>query len=195
MSIPYTYTVTEANEQGIVLRYESPGRQPLSIGAHTPKAGESLEAVAKLYAPVPYWLDQEATRVVPALGTSGAFEPPQPEPVTLASTKANKLAELADWRWRLETAGLRIGGSSIRTDRESQALITGAYISLKDGLVPSVDWKAEGGSWVTLTLAEVAPIAQAVTQHVQACFSAEKALAAQIEACTTIEAVQAIVFG
>lgn len=193
-NIPYTYEVTEADENGIVLLFKSPGRPDMPVGAHTPREGESLDAVASMYAPIGNWLDMDRARVVPAVGATGSYAPPSPEPVTLESAKAQKLAELAAWRYEMEIAGINVAGSKIKTDRESQATLTGAFISLSQGLAASIDWKADGGQWVTLTLAEITPIAQAVVAHVQACFTAEKALAAEIRSMTSIEAVQSFTF-
>ena len=195
--IPYTYEVIDSSAQGMTLRYTSPGREPYITGTHAPTPGESVDAIAFQYSPVMQWMDQDAERVVVPVGTSGSWTPPappEPEVVTLASARAAKLAELAEWRYNQEVGGISIGGARIRTDRESQATITGAFISLSQGLATSVDWKAEGGVWVQLTLAEIAPLAAAVVAHVQACFSAERVLSEQIQAAQTIEAVQAIAF-
>ncbi len=98
-----------------------------------------------------------------------------------ADVFADKLAQLAALRFEKETAGLTVGGSSIKTDRESQAALTGAYTSLKNGLLATIDWKASGG-WVSLTLAQVEPLAQAVAAHVQACFTRERQHADAIQA-------------
>lgn len=98
------------------------------------------------------------------------------EDIPLATLKVTKLAELAAIRYQHETAGITLNGSTIKTDRESQALVNGAYsYSL---LNPSllVDWKAEN-SWVLLSAQAIAGIAGAVAAHVQACFSNEKDIA------------------
>lgn len=196
-NIPYTYEVTEADENGTVLVYRSPGRPDLAKGVHTPREGETLDGVAAMYAPIGEWLDMERARVVPQVGASGSYTPPADpanEPMTLERAKAEKLAELAAARYEREVGGITIGGARIKTDRESQATITGAFISLSQGLAQTIDWKAEGGQWVTLNLAQIQPIAQAVVAHVQACFTAEGQLAAEVAAASTIEAVQAIEF-
>lgn len=193
--IPYTYTIIEANEQGLLIQYESPGRDPVLKGAHTPAMGESLDAVAFQYSPIAEWLAADAQRAVPAVGTTGAFTPPAVPADTrtpLQKAKDAKLAELAAWRYEQEVGGIVIAGATIKTDRGSQATITSAYLSLSQGLISEVDWKAESGVWVKLTLAQMAPIAQAVVAHVQACFSTEAQLAAEVTACTTVEQVEAV---
>ena len=80
-------------------------------------------------------------------------------------------------------------GANIRTDRESQAQLNAAYSSLKNGLIESTFWKADGGMWVSVTLTEIEPIAQVVANHVAACFAAERA---HWEAIDQIDAVEAL---
>ena len=118
---------------------------------------------------------------------------PEVVPPTLAEVKMAKLAELAAARYTEEIGGIVVGSVTIATGRESQAMMTGAYVSLKQGLMQSVNWKGDDG-WVTATLTEIEPIAQAVGQHIQACFTKESQLAAQVAAAETVEAVNAIVW-
>ena len=118
---------------------------------------------------------------------------PEVVPPTLAEVKTAKLAELAAARYTEEIGGIVVGSVTIATGRESQAMMTGAYVSLKQGLMQSVNWKGDDG-WVTATLTEIEPIAQAVGQHIQACFTKESQLAAQVAAAETVEAVNAIVW-
>lgn len=101
--------------------------------------------------------------------------------------RAVRLQALADYRWRIETGGVTLpSGARILTDRESQAQLTSAYQSLAMPFVDSIDWKAVEG-WVTVSEAELRPIAQAVAQHVQACFKAERRVSKQIDATEDAE--------
>ena len=103
-----------------------------------------------------------------------------------------RLQELADHRWRIETSGVTLpGGARILTDRESQAQLTSALQTLTQPFVDSIDWKAADG-WVTVTETELRPIAQAVAQHVQSCFKAERQVSEQIAAAKGAEALHAI---
>lgn len=193
--IPYTYEIIKVDEQARVMEvvYTSEGRGSMHISARLPYQGESVEAVIDNFSPVAYWREKEAPVIVPSVGTSGAVTAPEPAPVTLESAKAAKLKEIADWRYAREVGGVTFNGVRIKTDRESQATITSAFISLSQGLASSIDWKADGGVWVPLTLNEITPIAQAVVAHVQTSFTLEKQYAQQVAVATTIEAVQAIV--
>ena len=195
MSIAYTYEIIKVDAQARVMEivYSAQGHQTMHIGARLPYAGESVDAVVNMYAPVRFWEEQQAEIVVPALG-AGVFTPDDGTPKTVQAAKEMKLAELSAWRYSLETAGINVNGAAVRTDRESQAALTSAYVSLSNGLLTSVDWKTSNGAWVALTLAEIAPIAKAVAEHVQRAFTDEKMYADIIQSKSTIDEVLAVVF-
>lgn len=136
------------------------------------------------------WLPDNPPAFNPMTHTIARVEPVSPGATSIpysvtlrqpADVLADKLAELAALRYEKETAGITVAGASIKTDRESQATLASAYTSMKNGLLAQVDWKASNG-WVTVTLAQLEPIAQAVAAHVQACFSRERALASALQA-------------
>jgi len=112
---------------------------------------------------------------------------PLPIPVT---PKEEKLAALAAYRYAKETGGITVSGATIKTDRESQALIAGAklYSDLNEAVL--IDWKAENG-WVQINRAAIVAISQAVAAHVQACFSQEKVHSEAINALTTAAEIEA----
>ncbi len=119
--------------------------------------------------------------------------PPEPEPPTLDEAKAAKLAEIANARWLVETGGVEIGDMTMVTDRDSQALITGAALQATIDPTYSCRWKT-GNGFVEFNAQTFLAVATAVRQHVQACFDREADLAAQVEAAETVEEVQAIVW-
>jgi len=192
MSILYNYEIIKVDEAARVMEvvYTSEGRQTMHIGARLPYEGESLEAVIQMFSPVPYWLEQEAQTLPVAVGITGTIG--TPVEVTLESTKQAKLAEIAAARYGYEISGVRVNQVQIRTDRESQAAINGAYVALLNGVLETVDWKGSDGKWVPLTLAEAKILAQAVAEHVQSAFSIEKQLTEQVNVATTIEDVETI---
>jgi len=121
---------------------------------------------------------------------SGKVVPiPLPE-ITLEEAKAMALQELAAYRYQQETGGITVAGARISTDRESQAMLSGAlaYSAMTPGVL--IDWKGEDG-WTTIDQQTLAQIALAVGAHVQACFSREKAHAEAISALATVESVLA----
>lgn len=197
MSIAYTYEIVSVDQQARVMEvvYTSPGRQTMHISARLPFVGESLEAVINMFSPVAYWREQEAEVVVPNLG-SGSVNPDAPPPQsaeTLDEAKKRKRALIATARYEREIAGVASpSGNLIGTDREDQSKIAGAVAAVQAGFITSVDWKFGDGIFVTLTAEQILNVGRMVTQHVQEQFTWEKLKAAEVEAATTIEAVNAI---
>ena len=106
--------------------------------------------------------------------------------LTLEELKHQLRERATQLRWQRETGGINVGGVRVLTGTEDQNRIASALI----GAPATLDFKAESG-WVTLTLAELQGIAAAITAHVQACFTAERAHHDAIEALETLEAAQA----
>lgn len=114
------------------------------------------------------------------------FEP------TLEDLKETKMAELAQARWEQETGGLTLpDGTVLKTDRESQSLLTGASLFALQNASSTVEWKGANG-WVTLTATEIMQIATLVRNHVQAQFSKERDYAEKVNGCSTVAEVQAV---
>jgi len=109
----------------------------------------------------------------------------------LAGAKAAKKQEIAAARYAAEIAGVTVGGVVVKTDRESQALITGAALKATQDGTYSCTWKTESG-FVTLNAATVLAVADAVRTHVQTCFDAEAAKCMLIDAAQTVEEVEAV---
>jgi hypothetical protein len=92
-----------------------------------------------------------------------------PEPITLEQ----KLSELANHRFQVETSNITIAGIQIKTDRESQSMINSAFTALSSGMIESTDWKGVDG-WTSVTLEQLTPLATAVALHVADCFRKER---------------------
>jgi hypothetical protein len=109
------------------------------------------------------------------------------EEIAAAAPTRQKLKDYAAAaRYAIETRGITVAGASIMTDRQSQALITGANaLAAADPAAP-IDFKGASG-WVTIDAATMAAIALAVGQHVRASFTAEKQVAAAIDAGTVTD--------
>lgn len=84
-----------------------------------------------------------------------------------------KLYELSNLRYQTEISGISVGGCIIKTDRESQSLIMGAYVAAKGGLVSVIDFKSESG-WIQLTSEDAITLGEVLYNHVQGCFTTEK---------------------
>ena len=112
---------------------------------------------------------------------SGFVPPPDPE-IDPEEIKATLKSYAAAKRYDVETGGLVVNAMSIATDRQSQAMISGAY-NLVTATPQSVQFKT-GTGFVTLTPEDVTTIALAVGQHVQACFAKEAEVVEAIDSGT-----------
>lgn len=81
-------------------------------------------------------------------------------------------ALIASIRYDHETAGISVNGVRISTDRESQALVTGAALSAILDSSYVCTWKALDGP-VQVDARQLLALAAAVRTHVQACFDRE----------------------
>jgi len=114
-----------------------------------------------------------------------------PPGLTLDEAKEVKKDELATARLAEEEGGIDFNGVHIDTDRIAQFQMASAVISFQCGFIAQTKWKTNG-VWVPVSINELLPVAAAVAQHVEACFAKEEALWATIDACTTVEQVEAI---
>ena len=112
---------------------------------------------------------------------------------TFEDLRNRKYREIATARYNAEIAGVTINGVSIKTDRESQGLITGAALKAMQDNTYTCRWKGIDG-FVELTAPQIIAIADAVRAHVQACFDREAELLPLIEAATSQEELDEIVF-
>lgn len=108
------------------------------------------------------------------------LHPAQVVEISLEALKEIKKYEIATARYEAEIAGV----NGIRTDRESQSLITGAALKASMDSTYSCRWKTEAG-FVTLTAAQIIAVADAVRAHVQSCFDREAELLPLIEAAAS----------
>jgi hypothetical protein len=106
----------------------------------------------------------------------------------VVAARSALVAALAEIRWKAETGGVTLpDGTALPTDEVSARKLTSAVTSLQNGMVTApVAWKFPGG-WQDLTQAQVEAAAAAVAQHVQACFSAERAVHQQVASLSDAE--------
>lgn len=130
------------------------------------------------------WADYEAW-----LAAGNEPDPSTPPP-TLQTLKEDLRAAATAQRWANETGGIQVGGVSVATGLDDQNRISSVLAAGQLGDISEVDFKAASG-WTRLTLAEVQAIAGAISSHVQACFSAERAHHEAIDALTDMAAAEA----
>ena len=102
----------------------------------------------------------------------------------LEEAKEKKRNEIASARYEAECAGTEVNGMTIKTDRESQALITGAALQAIVDYDYECRWKTSDG-FVHLSAEQIKYIAQLVRSHVQSCFDREAELCGLIDKAET----------
>lgn len=110
--------------------------------------------------------------------------------ISIEELKYRRISELASIRYQHETSGITLNGVSIRTDRESQGLINGAWSTAQIKPAVIIDFKG-ANDWVEINATQIIEIASAVSDYVQACFRAERLHTEAIAALETSEAVAA----
>lgn len=84
-------------------------------------------------------------------------------------------AFIAAERYKRELAGVVVGGMGIDTDDRSKTLINGAALKAMRNSSYILNWKTPGG-FVQIPADQVLAMADAVSDHVQACFDRESEL-------------------
>lgn len=112
----------------------------------------------------------------------------------LSAARAQKLAELAAFRWDRQQGGFTLGATRFATDAEARANLAGAALAALLAAQAEEDyqvtWKSPDGP-VVLTGPVVIAAARAIEAWVRALFTREAALAEQIAALTDWQAVLA----
>lgn len=99
------------------------------------------------------------------------------EEIPIAELADQLLAAIRDKRWQVETAGVLVGETPVRTDEKSQAKINGAVTLFTiNADLEAVDFESEPGSFVTIDRETMLAIGLAVGAHVQAAFSRSRTL-------------------
>lgn len=112
----------------------------------------------------------------------------------IESLKEHIKSKVATKRWQQEIVGLTINDISYATDRESQTKYTAVAVAISQAnpATWSINWKTNGGAFITLNAEEMSVIINDILQYIQDCFNKEYELQQQIDECTTIEQIMAI---
>ena len=105
--------------------------------------------------------------------------------------KEKKKAEIASDRYDDEISGIEVDGVRINTERDSQALITGAALAAMRDNTYTLKWKSEDG-FIMLDANSVINIANLVREHVQECFNREAECRELIDSCDNLESLNNI---
>lgn len=110
-------------------------------------------------------------------------------PPSLDYLKNQIAQEVTSIRWQHETGGLTLpNGVRILTTKNDQDRVNAVLTNMERYAVTEVDFKTASG-WVRASYENVKAIGAAMMQHVQACFTAEKAHHDAIDALASIETV------
>ena len=121
-----------------------------------------------------------------------AHPAPEPEPMTDEQAREWKYQEIANTRYAEEIGGIDFHGNKIKTDRESQAMLTGAALQAVNDPQYKCRWKTENDEFVELTAQMILAIAVAVREHVQASFNKEAEKREQIKNAKGLENIMAV---
>lgn len=111
---------------------------------------------------------------------------------TFEDLRNRKYREIATARYNAEIAGVTINGVSIKTDRETQAVLTSACLQAYIDSGYSLNWKTGDGTFVSLPAEQIMAFGTAVRAHVQSCFDHEAELLPLIESAETEAELEAI---
>lgn len=100
---------------------------------------------------------------------------PEPEPLP----EPDWLALIAARRYQAEIGGIELQGLPIATDDRSKTLINGSALKALRNSAYTLRWKTEEG-FIDLPVDQVLVMADAVADHVQACFDREAELQAAV---------------
>ena len=116
------------------------------------------------------------------------------DPRTLADLKAAKWTQIKQARAQAEYAGFTWDGSTFDSDATSQNRITGAVTLAQMSAAFSIDWTLADNTVRTLNQGEMLQVGATLGAHVGAQFSYAQSLRTAIEAATTREQVEAVVW-
>ena len=137
--------------------------------------------IAELFHPALVWVEVPEGSGVACGWTcsAGQFS----EPVPTRQTGEEMAGNIAARRYQAEISGIIVNGMHLPTDRDSQALVTGAALAAVIDPAYRCQWKTSEG-FVDLTAPQIIALASTMRAHVQACFDREAELLAALEAGT-----------
>lgn len=110
--------------------------------------------------------------------------------VTAYKAEVKSLAK--SQRDSLEFGGIEVNGMSIKTAEENQTRLSKIVLGLQNTpSITSIEF-TENDEWLTLPRDVVIALGEAVTKHVQSCYTWASAIDQSIKAATTVEEIDAI---
>jgi hypothetical protein len=151
------------NEQGLFV-----GEQEVDETGALPLRSTSTKPIKLTGKQVARWTGEGWEK----LASTPVVEPvPEPAP--------DWMALIAARRWAAEIGGIVLGGMPVDTDDRSKLLINGAALRASRDSSYTLHWKTVEG-FIDLPADQVLIMADAVSDHVQACFTRESELQAAV---------------
>lgn len=114
----------------------------------------------------------------------------RPEYLSIEAVKNTLKEKTAAERWKKENAGVTVSLNGVEykfsTSKENRAL-------LQSLVSTGANWKFDRDTWVQFTSAQIQVILNSVLSYVQECFAWEFYKIAEIDQCTTLQQLDAIV--
>ena len=111
--------------------------------------------------------------------------------VSLEQAKQSLKDTLTDIRWQVETGGIEVApGLWIDTALDSFSKVDQILNRAEEFGITTFDFKSASG-WMTMTVAQMRPIAREMALHRQACFAAERAHHEAVDALLDLDDVTA----
>lgn len=138
----------------------------------------------------PVWTYDDENSEVQATATWFRADKP------IDQVKAELKAVVANLRWQKENKGvvLTIQNTEVwrDTSRGNRDVFLQKHSLMQDG--DTINWKFSGGVWLTLSKAELGHIVSSGVAYIQSCFDWEAAQSGIIDACATLEELDALTF-
>lgn len=113
-------------------------------------------------------------------------------PMNIDSAKNMLKEQVTAERWNKENAGVNVtlNGTeyTFKTDKETRAILHNAVSNME-----SINWKQDQETWIQMTNGDTQTVLTAILTHVQACFDWEFNKFQEIDACNTLEMLDAVV--
>lgn len=126
----------------------------------------------------------------------GVYRYPSYTDYTLEEAKTELLGDLAAKRYDVEIGGTALAnGLRVGTDERTRSALNLAMIQIGNGRTKSVNWKTEINGQIgfqSLDVATIELVYEALTAHIEASFDREKALADEVNAAASVDALRAI---
>ena len=126
----------------------------------------------------------------------GTYSPPVTDPLPLEEVRTLHKQHINTEREKAINSGVTYGGNSYDTDKTSRDNLTGIHTGVNDSYIlpAGFTWRTSDNQNIPFTVVEVNGLAHTVLDHVNTQYGKSWVLKASIDAATTEDEVNAIVW-